>query len=74
MIGVDLFCGAGGMSLGAKMAGINMVFAVEAEPHAAETYSANHPEVNLYRKDIRKLREIPLCPYQQQTVLFGGPP
>lgn len=74
MIGVDLFCGAGGMTLGAKLAGINVVFAVESDPHAAETYAANHPEVQLFRKDIRKLRKIPVSKGVQQTVLFGGPP
>src|SRR5207253_643867 len=41
---------------------------------AAATYTANHPEVNLWKRDIRKLRGIPLCPWRQQTVLFGGPP
>jgi DNA (cytosine-5)-methyltransferase 1 len=74
MIGVDLFCGAGGMTLGAKLAGIKVVFAVEADPHAAETYAANHPEVNLFRNDIRKLREIPVRRNNEQTILFGGPP
>ncbi len=47
MIGVDLFCGAGGMTLGAKMAGIDVMFAVEADPHAATTYAANHPMCSL---------------------------
>jgi DNA (cytosine-5)-methyltransferase 1 len=74
MIGVDLFCGAGGMTLGAKLAGLEVVFAVEADPRAAETYAANHPEVNLFKSDIRKLKQIPLRQGQQQTVLFGGPP
>jgi DNA (cytosine-5)-methyltransferase 1 len=74
MIGVDLFCGAGGMTLGAKLAGIQVVFAVEADPHAARTYAANHPEVNLFRNDIRKLRKIPVRKNDGQTVLFGGPP
>jgi DNA (cytosine-5)-methyltransferase 1 len=74
MIGVDLFCGAGGMTLGAKMAGIEVVFAVESDPHAATTYAVNHPEVSLYKGDIRRLRQIPLCASRQETVLFGGPP
>lgn len=74
MIGVDLFCGAGGMTLGAKLAGIDVVFAVEADPHAAETYAANHPEVELFRNDIRKLLKIPIQAGCQQTILFGGPP
>jgi DNA (cytosine-5)-methyltransferase 1 len=74
MIGVDLFCGAGGMTLGAKLAGIRVAFAVEADPHAAATYAANHPEVNLCQKDIRRLRSIPVPRGEEETVLFGGPP
>jgi DNA (cytosine-5)-methyltransferase 1 len=50
------------------------VFAVEADPHAAQTYAANHPEVQLFRNDIRKLRKIPVETGGEQTVLFGGPP
>lgn len=74
IIGVDLFAGAGGLTLGAKLAGIEVVFAVEADPHAADTYAANHPEVRLFRNDIRKLKRIPLSPWKCQSVLFGGPP
>ena len=74
MIGVDLFCGAGGMTLSAKMAGIHVAFAVEADPHAATTYAANHPEVFLRKGDIRSVKWIPLCAWKQETVLFGGPP
>ncbi len=74
VVGLDLFCGAGGMTLGAKMAGINVAFAVESDPHAAKTYFANHPEVQLYAKDIRKLRKVPEFPRGRQTILFGGPP
>ena len=44
MVGVDLFCGAGGMTLGAKLAGIHVSFAVESDAHAAATYALNHPE------------------------------
>ncbi len=62
------------MTLGAKLAGVHVVFSVEADPHSAATYALNHPEVNLFPMDIRKLRQIPLCACRQQTVLFGGPP
>lgn len=74
MIGVDLFSGAGGMTLGAKLAGINVLYAVESNSHAAATYAANHPTVKLFQNDIRKLRKIPVHVKNEQTVLFGGPP
>ena len=62
------------MTLGAKLAGLEVVFAVESDPHAAETYAANHPEVTLFRSDIRKLKQIPTSPCKQPRILFGGPP
>ena len=74
MIGVDLFCGAGGMTLGAKQAGIQIAFAVEIEKHASKTYALNHPEVRLRRGDIRNLRKIPVRKSRDGTVLFGGTP
>jgi DNA (cytosine-5)-methyltransferase 1 len=74
MIGADLFSGAGGLTLGAKQAGIKVVFAVEADHHAAKTYVANHPEVQLFEDDIRKLRRIPFQKNGDVTILFGGPP
>lgn len=43
-IGVDLFSGAGGLSLGAVMAGIEVRLAVEKDRCAAETYRRNHPD------------------------------
>ncbi len=51
MIGIDLFAGAGGMSLGAIAAGVNVALAVECDPDAAVTYSHNHPDTPVSDKD-----------------------
>jgi DNA (cytosine-5)-methyltransferase 1 len=37
----DLFCGAGGFSLGVQQAGLNVVAAVEWDPWASQTYLGN---------------------------------
>jgi DNA (cytosine-5)-methyltransferase 1 len=74
MIGVDLFAGAGGMSLGALSAGISVRIAVESAPHAAATYRYNHAGVQLYEQDIRGLKEINLNSGEDKTIVFGGPP
>lgn len=77
MIGIDLFSGAGGMSLGAVQAGIDVVLAVEVDPHAAKTYRVNHPRTTILNSDIRKILpgEIKsLVPTDNRTVVFGGPP
>ncbi len=74
MIGVELFAGAGGMSLGAQQAGIDVKLAVEIDPHAAATYHCNHPEVRLLTQDIRDISLADLPTTTDSTILFGGPP
>lgn len=53
---IDLFSGCGGLTLGLKQAGFKVVGAIEIDPLATETYSANHPEVKVWKKDIRKIK------------------
>ena len=74
MIGIDLFSGAGGMTLGAKAAGIKVAFAIEKDRHAAATYRLNHPEVDLCESDIREVKADRMPRLNGPTVLFGGPP
>lgn len=77
MIGIDLFSGAGGMSLGAVQAGIGVALAVESDPYAARTYSKNHPNTKVYGNDIRGLAPRKLksmIKAANGTVVFGGPP
>lgn len=52
---VDLFSGCGGLSCGLKQADFNVVAAVEIDLKAQATYRMNHPDVQLYTQDIRKL-------------------
>ncbi|HZZ29155.1 MAG TPA: DNA cytosine methyltransferase [Pirellulales bacterium] len=77
IIGIDLFAGAGGMSLGARLAGVKVALAVELDQYAAQTYSANHKCTKVVNCDIRKLTAPTIREFldaKSQTVVFGGPP
>lgn len=73
-IGIDLFSGAGGLSLGAEMAGISVEIAVEKDLYAAKTYQINHPQTLVINEDIRKIKKIPIIQSSKKIILFGGPP
>lgn len=52
---IDLFSGAGGLTLGLKKAGFDVVAAVELNEIAAKSYSMNHKSELVYRADIKTL-------------------
>ncbi|MFT7007528.1 MAG: DNA (cytosine-5)-methyltransferase 1 [Colwellia sp.] len=76
MQGIDLFCGAGGMSIGAALSGVDVKYAVEQDEHAAATFALNHLNTTLFKKDIREScgSEFSKLNSDEQVVLFGGPP
>ncbi len=45
---IDLFCGAGGSSWGAKLAGANIVAGFDASETAGDTYTRNFPDAWFY--------------------------
>ncbi|SKA72110.1 DNA (cytosine-5)-methyltransferase 1 [Paucidesulfovibrio gracilis DSM 16080] len=49
---VDLFCGCGGMSLGLRQAGFQVMAGIDIEPLAIEAYRANHPDTKAIQADI----------------------
>ena len=67
---VSLFSGAGGLDLGFKQAGFDIIWANEFDKTIWETYEKNH-ENFLDRRDIRTIpsSEIPEC-----DGIIGGPP
>ncbi len=68
---VSLFSGCGGLDLGFKNAGFNIVWANEFDKDIWETYERNHPETYLCRKSICDIdaSEVPDC-----IGIIGGPP
>ncbi len=78
-IGIDLFAGAGGMSLGFEQAGFDVVAAVEIDPIHCATHEYNFPRttticasvVNLTGAEIRHRAKLAK---KDIDVVFGGAP
>lgn len=75
---VDLFCGAGGMSLGLGRAGFEIVLAADVWKPAADTYRSNFPTHTFAQVDLgtwkpNRLLEYGLMP-RQVDLVAGGPP
>ena len=69
---LDLFAGAGGLSLGLKMAGWDVRVAVEYDATAVETHRKNMPDVLHICDDIR---DIDFTGYKDDIdLVVGGPP
>jgi len=69
---VDLFSGAGGLSLGLEQAGFESVMAVEIVRDACDTYSRLFPKANLQDTTIESLDFHPLR--GKVDLVAGGPP
>ena len=78
-VAVDLYCGAGGMSLGFEQAGFRVAAAVDVDPIHCETYSRNFPGHHTLCADVTELSGEDLLRQagldgKRIDVLFGGPP
>jgi DNA (cytosine-5)-methyltransferase 1 len=66
---LDLFCGAGGLSLGFNKAGFKTVFAADHNPAALQTYSKNFGHA-AHDCDLSD----PKFDFPKADVIVGGPP
>lgn len=68
---VSFFAGAGGLDLGFKKAGFDIIWANEFDKEIWETYEKNHPDTFLDRRSIVDINEneVPEC-----DGIIGGPP
>ena len=76
---VDLFCGAGGLSLGFIQEGYIISLANDIEPCCVDTYSHNHPETPRKHIVLGDIKEVianikNLLRYSEIDVVVGGPP
>ena len=69
---IDLFSGAGGLTLGFKQAGVKTICAVEIEPIRVQTFGLHSPDAEIENGDVQK---IDLSRYRGKVELvYGGPP
>ena len=74
-VGIDIFSGAGGLSLGAEMAGFQVKLAVEKDRSAADTYRFNHRNTLVLEEDIHNINPLDyILPSEHISIVFGGPP
>ena len=73
---IDLFSGAGGLSLGFKQTEqVNIVAAAENNPNARKTYKRNFKEVKRLYPDVRNIDYHELKESVGQVdIVIGGPP
>lgn len=71
---LDLFCGAGGLSLGFEKAGFSVVKAVDIDPWAINTYNINRKEKVAEVLDVTKLTKDYLEKLGPIDGIIGGPP
>ncbi len=77
---MDLFAGCGGLSIGLIKAGIQVCWANELDPDAAQTYRRSRPDTQLFEEDARTLYkrivdgDSDLPRLGEVDLIVGGPP
>lgn len=72
---LDLFCGAGGLSYGFKLAGFSIVGGVEWDKVAMETHSTNFKSKFEFCGDIKEISDETIIKNLKGVdVIIGGPP
>ncbi len=76
---IDLFCGAGGVSLGLEAAGYEVLLANDMNSAAAETHRRQFPKTAFVEKDVRTLTGNQITKHTglrrgELDLLIGGPP
>ena len=77
MNAVELFAGAGGLSLGLERAGFQVVLANEIEQNMATTFALNHPHTRVLNCDVHDIdfqKEIEKLGVPTVDLVSGGPP
>lgn len=68
---IDLFSGAGGLSLGLEASGLRCVAGVEMNRDACDTFHSRHAGARLYNSPIQ---QVNFREYGGVSLIVGGPP
>lgn len=74
---IDLFCGCGGISLGAHQAGYDVALSVDADETLSSSYRKNFPHADLVHCDLAKVAPSDLAReynIHRPDGIVGGPP
>lgn len=78
-VGIDLFAGAGGMSLGFEQAGFDVAAAVEIDPIHCAIHKFNFPDCAIIPRSVAglsgaEIRRLADLEGREIDCVFGGPP
>jgi len=74
---IDLFSGAGGLSCGLELAGLQCLLGVDMDKSAIETFKANHHKAQVFCGSVTELSKAKikeLTKNQEIHAVVGGPP
>ena len=71
---VDMFCGCGGASEGARLAGYDVVLAVDSWEDALIVHARNHPHTAHLCMELPSDSQLPLPLPGEHWHLHGSPP
>ena len=75
---VDIYCGCGGFSEGFRLAGYDIVFAVDKWKPAVITHQANHPKSKTVLDDVIRISKLPDDEFHNiipdTEIILGSPP
>ncbi len=73
---IDLFCGCGGLSLGAAKSGLGATLAFDVDPTLTSSFQSNHPNAELKLTDVSHVTGADIRRHIGSPIdgVFGGPP